>query len=111
MIYHITSSSEWDLAKTKGEYQTDTLQDDGFIHCSTKDQVLGVANELFAGRMDLVLLCIDSSLVRVRIEYEDLYETNQLYPHIYGEITLDAVCAIIAFPPQSDGTFLLPEGA
>ncbi len=69
--HHITSSNEWELAKSKKVYKTDSLQDDGFIHCSTKEQVLGVANELFAGRKDLVLLCIEPALVRSRIEYED----------------------------------------
>lgn len=110
MIYHITSNSEWELAKTKGVYKTESLTEDGFIHCSTKDQVLGVANELFVGQTDLVLLGIDPTLVGATIKYEDLYETHQLYPHVYGEINLDAICAVIAFPPQSDGTFGLPAG-
>ena len=40
MILHITSKSEWAAAQTRGEYSAPSLQTEGFIHCSTEDQVL-----------------------------------------------------------------------
>lgn len=109
MIYHITSRDEWNLAKSEGVYRCASLPVDGFIHCSTKEQLLGVANALFHGRTDLVLLCIDPELVEAEIKYEDLYETMKLYPHIYGELNLNSIRSVIEFPPSSDGTFSLPQ--
>lgn len=61
MIYHITSGSAWDDAKRRGTYRAPSLENEGFIHCSTRDQLLGVANAFYRGREDLALLCIDQT--------------------------------------------------
>ena len=59
MIYHITKRAAWEQSLTKGHYSASSLDSEGFIHCSTRDQVLGVAQDLFRGQSDLVLLCIN----------------------------------------------------
>ncbi|MCA9886638.1 MAG: DUF952 domain-containing protein, partial [Anaerolineae bacterium] len=59
MILHIAAVSDWEEAQVVGEYRLDTLETEGFIHCSTPQQVLGPANEFYRGRSDLVLLVID----------------------------------------------------
>jgi uncharacterized protein (DUF952 family) len=59
MIFHITQRIEWEEAVRAGEYRAASLNDQGFIHCSTPEQVVRVANFLFAGQRGLVLLCID----------------------------------------------------
>ena len=109
MIYHITSRGEWNLAQSEGVYRCASLPVDGFVHCSTKDQVLDVANALFQDHTGLVLLSIDPQLVEAEIRYEDLYEAMKLYPHIYGELNLNSVHSAVEFPPSPDGTFSLPE--
>lgn len=109
LILHIIDKQEWSKAKTKGVYIPSSLESDGFIHCSTSEQTVDVANYLFKGQSGLVLLCIDSSRVGAEIIYEDLYETGKLFPHIYGPLNIDAVTKIINFPPNSDGIFDLPE--
>jgi uncharacterized protein (DUF952 family) len=43
MILHIISKENWDQAQEVGEYRGDTLQTEGFIHCSEIDQVIEVA--------------------------------------------------------------------
>lgn len=62
-ILHIASRSLWEQAKDKGEYRGDTLESEGFIHCSKRDQVLAVANALFSGRRDLILLLLQTSKI------------------------------------------------
>ncbi|MBE4909733.1 DUF952 domain-containing protein [Bacillus luteolus] len=109
MILHILEVDTWLKAKNEGMYTPSSLEDEGFIHCSTKDQVLEVANFLYKGQENLVLLCIDSIKVRAEIVYEDLYETGKLYPHIYGGMNVDAVANVVPFLPNSDGTFRLPK--
>ncbi|GEM_PF-411023 len=107
MIFHITSRADWQKAKETGKYRDKAFLKDGFIHCSTLSQVLGVANSLFKDQRDLVLLGIDVGSVKATVRYEDLCESGRLYPHIYGELNVDAVVAVWDFP--YDGSFGLPE--
>jgi len=57
----------------------------------------------------LVLLVIDPARLTANVVYEDLYNAGQDFPHIYGPLNLDAVIKVVAFPPEADGTFTLPE--
>jgi uncharacterized protein (DUF952 family) len=108
MILHICSSDSWKAALNSGSYIGDTLLSEGFIHCSAKDQVIEVADYIFRGRAGLLLLLIDEAKVKEEIKYEDAGNGN-LYPHIYGHLNLDAVIGVVEFPPQADGTFVLPS--
>jgi len=108
IILHITTADAWAEAQQQGQYTADSLASEGFIHCSTPEQVVYVANERFRGRDNLILLLITASQVHAPIIYEDCYETSQLFPHIYGPLNLDAVAEVLLFPPAADGRFELP---
>ena len=110
LILHIISRSCWATAKAAGFYHADSLNKEGFIHCSTPEQVLSPANALYRGQKELVLLCIDSEQVQAPIVYEDCYDTGHAFPHIYGPLNVDAVVNIVDFPPDEDGSFSLPVG-
>ncbi|MEO2255584.1 DUF952 domain-containing protein [Paenibacillus amylolyticus] len=109
MIYSIISRSLWEQVSKGSEYAPDSLETDGFIHCSTKEQIPWVAGQYYAGRTDLLLLSIDEKALKPELVYEDLYKLNELCPHIYGELNLDAVRKVIPFEPNADGTFSFPE--
>jgi uncharacterized protein (DUF952 family) len=109
MIFHITSRRQWEEAQAAGEYRGDTLDGEGFIHSSQRDQVVRVANALFRGRRDLVLLCIDPVRVQPEIRYEPGGpHSAEQFPHLYGPLNLDAVVEVLPFAPEPDGTFRLP---
>jgi uncharacterized protein (DUF952 family) len=55
-LFHITSASEAAAAQETGEYRPKAFSREGFVHCSYRGQILGVANRLFRGHTDLVLL-------------------------------------------------------
>ncbi len=107
MIYHITSSAAWTAARTTGSYVADTLATEGFIHFSTRDQVLRVANSRFAGQTGLVLLAVDPARLSAELRYEESHP-GEHFPHLYGPLNLDAVVAVYPFAPQPDGRFQLP---
>lgn len=108
MILHITRLSDWEGAQAAGDYRLDTLEQEGFIHCSTREQVLGPANEFYLGQDDLVLLVIDPEQLAADLVYEDSYNSGVAFPHIYGPLNLDAVTHVVPFPHRPDGTFELP---
>ena len=110
-ILHISSRADWHSAQAEGSYKADSLSAQGFIHCSRPDQVLGVANSpnRFDGQDGLVLLCIDPDLVRAEIRHENLDGGDDLFPHIYGPLNLDAVTDTLDFTRGDDGRFNLPE--
>lgn len=107
-IYHITTQTDWQEAQRGGEYRADTLASQGFIHCSTREQILPVAKRFYSGRHDLLLLSIDTEMVSAPVRYENLEGDAALFPHIYGALNLDAVVKAAGFPPGSDGTFAFP---
>jgi uncharacterized protein (DUF952 family) len=109
LITHITEQDLWHKAKETGTYVHKSLESDGFIHCSNLDQVIKVANYLFKGQENLLLLYIDEKKVNSKIVYEDLYNAGEKYPHIYGPLNIDAVVEVHDFIPKEDGTFQLPE--
>ncbi len=108
MILHITTRGDWEAARTLGDYRLDTLDSEGFIHCSTPEQVLGPANALYRGQDDLVLLVIDPARLTAELVYEDCYEAGEAFPHVYGPLNLDAVVGVVPFPSLPDGSFVLP---
>jgi len=107
-ILHITKSEQWQKAKLEGVYRGDTLDSQGFIHCSTFQQVIRVANALYHEQRGLVLLCITSDRVQSEIKYESA-GSEELYPHIYGPLNIDAVEKVWDFEPTEDGKFVLPR--
>jgi len=102
MIFHLAVRSEW---RRDGTYRPPSLTDDGFIHCSTTSQLIDVANALYAGRTDLIVLTIDPDLLDAPVVHEDCYETGMRYPHIYGTIRPEAVVDEQPLQPGSDGKF------
>ncbi|MBW4572509.1 MAG: DUF952 domain-containing protein [Tolypothrix carrinoi HA7290-LM1] len=107
IILHITRREEWEKAKVAGFYRGDTLDSEGFIHCSTPTQVIKVANFLFINQGDLVVLCIDCEKVEASIRYEGV---EDLFPHVYGALNVDAVLKVVEFVCGEDGFFELPQG-
>ena len=109
VIFHITTRNAWERAREQGTYWPAAFPTDGFIHCSTRDQVIQVANIRFRGQSGLVLLSIDTDKVTPEIVYENLEGRQQLFPHIYGGLNVDAVVEVVEFKPGADGFFALTE--
>lgn len=107
-IYHITTANAWEAAQQSGNYQADSFPTEGFIHCSTAEQVIPVADHLYANQKSLVLLAIDTALVTPPIRWENLEGGTELYPHVYGPLNLSAIIDVVDFLPQSNGCFHFP---
>ncbi|BAY09926.1 DUF952 domain-containing protein [Calothrix sp. NIES-2098] len=106
-ILHITQAEQWEQAKINGNYRADSLDTEGFIHCSELSQIVKVANSFFRNQKGLVLLFINADKIKAEIRYEEA-EIGELFPHIYGELNIDAVFQVIDFKSGEDGLFELP---
>lgn len=113
MILHICPRDVWAAAVAAGgTYEGDTLASQGFIHCSTPEQVDRPATFLFRGRTDLLLLQIDESRLPVPITWEQgdpPTPDGELFPHLYHSLPIDAVVATYAYLPGLDGSFSPPS--
>lgn len=108
LILHITQRQQWEEAKLAQAYRGDTLDSEGFIHCSKWQQVIKVANNFFLNQRGLILLCIDANQVLAEIKYEGV-EGEEVFPHIYGQLNTNAVFQVLDFEPDEDGKFKLPK--
>ena len=76
-----------------------------------------MANAFYFGRKDLVLLEIDPTLLAIPLRFEAPVDpatraadaaSLELFPHVYGEIALDAIVATTEIRPNPDGSFTFP---
>jgi uncharacterized protein (DUF952 family) len=108
-IYHIATATDWERAQGDGAYTTSTrgrtLAEEGFIHGSTADQVAQVANMIYIGLSDLLVLVIDADRVRPEIRFEKVPGWDEPFPHIYGPLNADAVVETRCLEPGPDGQF------
>ena len=93
-LYHLTLAEDWERAPEK-DYETSTLgealSDQGFIHCSFRHQVQRIADVVFRGRDDVLLLKIDPDRLSAPVRVEALEEGGDAFPHIYGPLNRAAV--------------------
>lgn len=109
IILHITHKQDWDAAQQNGFYTVPSLASEGFIHCSTPSQVVAVAERFYAGQTGLVLLILDPARIRSEVKYEPgTDKPDELFPHIYGTLNLDAVTRVADFASDSTGKWVLP---
>ena len=107
-LFHITSAGEASDAARSGTYAPKAFDAEGFIHCSYPQQVCAVANRLFSGRSDLVLLEIDRARLSCDVVDENLEGGPERFPHIYGRLPVSAILRVHRFPCDAAGRFELP---
>lgn len=113
---HIASRLAWKEAERIGQYAPPSLESEGFIHCSTAEQVAPVAAKYYRGQTGLILLVVDPQRLTSLLKWEPPADgltppgvpANALFPHIHGALNLDAVVQVLDFEPDANGEFSLP---
>lgn len=102
-LLHLAERDHWEVARRHGAYERSTrgrtLQEEGFIHCSTADQLPAVAAALYgdADPDTLLVLVIDSRRLSAPVRYEAAEPGGERYPHVYGPLPVDAVVRVEAW--------------
>jgi uncharacterized protein (DUF952 family) len=106
-VLHLAEVEHWEEALRTGEYRWSTLgrtlEDEGFIHCSTPEQVQGVLARYYASYAgDLLLLTIDPDRLTAPLQWDVVDPlTGERFPHVHGPISPDAVTATdVLHPPH-----------
>ncbi len=113
MIWHIALHADWLHAHRVGEYLMSTrgmtLDEVGYIHCSTPEQIEGVAERFYDDLDKLLLLEIDPDRVgSTIIEEPPAPGVEELFPHIYGPLPIAAVRSVRQWTRGETG-WLLPD--
>jgi uncharacterized protein (DUF952 family) len=96
-VLHLAEVAHWEEAARTGAYRWSTLgrtlEEEGFIHCSTPEQVPGVLARYYTSYPDdLVLLTVDPERLASPLRWDVVNTlTGERFPHVYGPITPDAV--------------------
>lgn len=92
-LLHITTPAEWEAARATGEVAPPSLATEGFVHCSTRDQLPTTLARHFAGAGELALLVVDPGALGAELRWEESHP-GEHYPHVYGPIPVAAVTAV-----------------
>jgi len=95
-IFHVASEAAWISACAEGHYATSTrgrtLVDEGFIHASHEHQWRDVVDRFYGDVTEpLLLLVIDTDRLAAPVVTEAVGDSDELFPHIYGPLNVDAV--------------------
>lgn len=81
---------------------------DGYIHLSCASQLAATLDRHFAGVAGLMLVAVDLSRLGDRVRWESA-RGGELFPHIYGDLSIESVVAIGPVERGADGSVRLPR--
>lgn len=103
LIFHLLREQDLKTRQERDGYRPPSLEEEGFIHCSTGSQVEATANRLFRGERKLLLLVIGVSSLDSDLKYEEV--DGESFPHIYGPVNPGAILDKIPLRPDEEGLF------
>ncbi|GAC1541969.1 MAG: DUF952 domain-containing protein [Acidimicrobiales bacterium] len=103
MIFHLSRAQEW--LPDAAAHESPSLAKEGFVHCSTAEQLEATAHAYFFGVDDLLLVAIEEDRLTSELRWEDSHGDGRLFPHLYGLINSDAVVSVTPWTPDADGVF------
>ena len=107
-VYKICNKSEWLLAKQNKKF-TGTKKDkeDGFIHFSDKQQILGTLKKYYLKQKDLILLKVET-LKLDNLIWEQASDGN-MFPHLYSSLDLSNVVDEFEITLDNNDIHKLPD--
>ncbi|WP_409484719.1 DUF952 domain-containing protein [Arsenicicoccus dermatophilus] len=99
IVGHLTTQAAWEEGLAAGAYTTSTygrtLAEEGFIHCSSPEQLPQTARRFYRDVPGpLVVLIIEPALLgRAYLRMEQVGE--EIFPHVYGALPPEAVISVV----------------
>lgn len=113
-VFHLIPSSEWLAAQQSDLYRPASLQQEGYIHCSTREQVLDTAERFYAECHQLTVLCLNTQKLRPWLRYEApspalAGSVQSHFPHLYAPVSPQDVLWSAELIRSANGHFAWPE--
>lgn len=91
-IYCLVPKNYWEQWEGRDHYLPRDYEQEGFIHATKGDDLLGkVADRVYATyEGELLVLVVDEARSSSPVKYEQAKD-GLLYPHIYGPLNNDAI--------------------
>jgi len=89
-------------AAPPGPFRVPSLESEGFIHCSNREQVARSANKFYADEPEMLVLEIDPARLSSELRDEE-GRPGELFPHVYGPINREAIIKVIGLVRGPDG--------
>jgi uncharacterized protein (DUF952 family) len=102
-IYHLVEHGPWIDDKL---YAPPSLQTEGFIHLSTKAQLLGTVARFFAHTESVLLVEVRPGLLDAELRYEEA--DGAQFPHLFGPLNPEAVMTVHTMRRGPSGAYELP---
>jgi uncharacterized protein (DUF952 family) len=90
-FFHIVERSTYDEGHEP--YVHPSLADEGFIHCSTAEQLPHTIERYFPPGSDLLVLEVDPDHLTADVRWE-MATIGEEFPHVYGPIDRAAIVAV-----------------
>jgi uncharacterized protein (DUF952 family) len=118
LIYKVISVSAWQEWQAQHKIDTSYMWlgegidlQDGYIHCSTPEQLATTLALYFAQRSDILLLAFNDAFnendERLDVRWE-LSRNQSLFPHIYGAVQMHHVDTTYTLTLDKYGQHILP---
>lgn len=96
-IFHICLPANWQAQAGSPTYTDSSLAAEGFIHCSTKEQLQNTLDRYFRNVPEVLIVELQPAVVASTLRFEPGPRTQEIFPHIYGAIPKNAVIALHKF--------------
>ena len=112
-ILHLLPRAGWDafLASSEPAYTPASLAAEGFVHCTSGDDVLlRVANAFYRSEPgEMVALTVDPALLTAEVRWEPPAHDDPLaterFPHVYGPLGRGAVVGVRRLERDAAGAY------
>jgi uncharacterized protein (DUF952 family) len=104
-LFHILSAGVWSALAAADLYRPPSLSDEGFVHLSYADQVLGTADRFYPDLPDPVAVEFARAALAAPVIDEDSHGTGQLFPHLYAPVPVAAAVAVHPLVRRSNGGY------
>lgn len=104
IIFHIINKDSVEKLLKQKFYSPVSLENDGFIHFSKKEQVSWVIETFYSSKEELYVLGVDTKKLTAPLKYEGASIDIEIdsvppektdFPHLYGSLNVDAIVNII----------------